>query len=75
MIRTRQARPPDPPPHLARNHRRRREFRNQRERVAAVTNREIATEIYLSEKAVEYHLRNAYGKLGISSRRELRSLG
>jgi DNA-binding NarL/FixJ family response regulator len=40
-----------------------------------VTNREIATEIYLSEKAVEYHLRNAYGKLGISSRRELRSLG
>jgi DNA-binding NarL/FixJ family response regulator len=40
-----------------------------------MTNRQIATEIYVSEKAVEYHLRNAYGKLGISSRRELRSLG
>jgi DNA-binding NarL/FixJ family response regulator len=40
-----------------------------------MTNREIATEIYASEKAVEYHLRNAYGKLGIRSRRELRSLG
>jgi DNA-binding NarL/FixJ family response regulator len=38
-----------------------------------MTNREIAAEIYVSEKAVEYHLRNVYGKLGISSRRQLLS--
>jgi DNA-binding NarL/FixJ family response regulator len=40
-----------------------------------MTNKEIAAEMYVSEKAVEYHLRNVYGKLGVSSRRELRSLG
>jgi DNA-binding CsgD family transcriptional regulator len=40
-----------------------------------MTNKEIAEQMYVSEKAVEYHLRNVYGKLGISSRRELRSLG
>jgi len=28
--------------------------------------------MYLSEKAIEYHLRNVFGKLGITSRRELR---
>lgn len=40
-----------------------------------MTNKEIAAEMYVSEKAVEYHLRNVYGKLGISSRRALRSQG
>jgi DNA-binding NarL/FixJ family response regulator len=38
-----------------------------------MTNKEIAAEMYISEKAVEDHLRNVYGKLRISSRRELRS--
>jgi len=37
-----------------------------------LTNREVAGELYVSTKAVEYHLRNVFGKLGISSRRELR---
>ena len=37
-----------------------------------MTNRETASQLYISEKAVEYHLGNIYGKLGISSRRELR---
>ena len=37
-----------------------------------LTNRETASELYISDKAVEYHLRNVFGKLGISSRRELR---
>jgi DNA-binding CsgD family transcriptional regulator len=37
-----------------------------------LTNREAASELYISDKAVEYHLRNVFGKLGISSRRELR---
>ena len=39
-----------------------------------MTDKEIAAEMYVSEKAVEYHLRSVYGKLGITSRRELRSL-
>ena len=39
----------------------------------SLTNREVAGELYVSEKAVEYHLRNVFGKLGISSRRELRN--
>jgi DNA-binding NarL/FixJ family response regulator/Tfp pilus assembly protein PilF len=38
-----------------------------------LTNPEVAAQLYISRKAVEYHLRNTYGKLGISSRRELRT--
>ena len=39
-----------------------------------MTNREVATELYVSVKTVEYHLRNSYIKLDIGSRRELTSL-
>jgi DNA-binding CsgD family transcriptional regulator len=37
-----------------------------------LTNRETADRLYLSEKAIEYHLGLVFGKLGIRSRRELR---
>ena len=36
-----------------------------------LTNREIAQALFISTKTVEFHLRNAYLKLRIRSRREL----
>jgi DNA-binding CsgD family transcriptional regulator len=36
-----------------------------------LTNREIAEELFVTRKAVEWHLSNAYGKLGIKSRKDL----
>ena len=39
-----------------------------------LTNREVAAELYVSQKAVEYHLSNVFAKLGITSRRQLRNL-
>ncbi len=35
------------------------------------TNKEIAAQLYLSPKTIEYHLANAYRKVGIHSRAEL----
>jgi DNA-binding CsgD family transcriptional regulator len=37
-----------------------------------MTNTEVAAELYVSTHTVEFHLRNVFAKLGISSRRELR---
>ena len=44
-------------------------------RLAALgrSNREIADELVVSIKTIEYHLRNAFGKLAVTSRRQLPS--
>jgi DNA-binding CsgD family transcriptional regulator len=35
------------------------------------SNREVATALFLTEKTVEFHLTNVYGKLGVRGRTEL----
>ncbi|HEX3932851.1 MAG TPA: AAA family ATPase [Nocardioides sp.] len=37
-----------------------------------LTNREIGVRMYLSARTVEWHLRNVFGKVGVSTRRQLR---
>ena len=38
-----------------------------------MTNREVAKELMLSTKTVEFHLSNVYLKVGVRSRAELRT--
>lgn len=56
------------PPHSASGSLTRREVEVLRVVAAGHTNREIASELFLSEKTVARHLSNIFGKLGVSSR-------
>ena len=38
------------------------------------TNREVADALFLSQKTIEFHLRNVFRKLGLHSRAELASM-
>jgi DNA-binding NarL/FixJ family response regulator len=38
---------------------------------AGRSNREVAAELVVSVKTIEFHLRNVFHKLGVASRREL----
>jgi DNA-binding NarL/FixJ family response regulator len=43
--------------------------------LAGRTNREVAAELFLTTKTVEFHLHNVYAKLGVTGRQDLRRRG
>ena len=47
------------------------ELRVARAVAAGLSNREVATQLYLSPKTVEFHLSSVFAKLGLSSRHQL----